>query len=1119
MVIRTKGRFTRPKFSALPQEPEVATKETVDSLLDLIEFNAEQNPDYVFCIQASVSRQDDAENAGNASFHGRSITFRELGAAVSASAAWLSSLRQLDQHGKPKPLALYLESDVGLFFYLVSLLSLDIPVLLLSARLAPPSVQHLLHKTGCDTVLVSARTKPALAGFLDGHVRLETVEPYATFLDGTSGTNGFVRGGQTEPAQQTRTPTSPLILHSSGTTGFPKPITLSPRYPLLYASCHEFPDDEQVEWTNLSTLPLYHGFGLLAPTLSLSIGMTCCFPPSSIIPAGYSTLALLETFDCRSLMTVPSIVGELLSMPPESSSRMLARLRLLEFLAVGGGALAPDLGSRLRDAGVRLVNHYGVTEIGPIAPIFRPGPDYNWRYLRLRSDTNLQLRPASALGAAAESASSPPKNNNNNINNNRCRLLGWPVVVGRTMGDDDDTQQPFEIQDDLERNPAAPPGRIEVRILGRTDDVIVLKTGEKVQPQQLEAALHAQPFVQTAVCLGRGQFEVVLLVQPREGIAMGEAEFVDAIWAVVVAVNPTLDRHARITSRAAIIVKPPHKAVPRTDKGSVSRKMVHEVFADEMRAAYAAMESEAAAAGAAGLGAVIGGGGDVVAGIRKMVRQVFVPDGGGGGDTADDDEQDLFELGMDSLQALRLARLVNSAVASLQPDRVSGKVAASTEFIYRHPSIARLARAVEELLRHGSSWEAGGGEPGQGRERAHAQMQSLVAQFTAKLSTQTPVVVLLTGATGALGVNLLFQLVKRRDVDKVICVARPSPDAGASADVGGLSENSTVSKLRAALSGASIALKKHHWNKIETVEDAQLQSSPSTLSRLALDVTHIVHLAWPMDFRRKLDSFDPHLRMLARLLELGRRAHAANPANPERRVRFIFASSIAAVEQYAGGRKVPERVMEDPATAAPMGYAEAKWVCEHITAFAATSLRDEVEPVVVRIGQLSGPEHNQGVWKIGEHIPTLVSVSRKIGAFPLLKGYVSWIPVDRAARALVDILFHSGRVSTPVLHLENPVRQPASDVMSLMAHELGLRGPGSFLPYDEWLKRALGTGSIDSLADFFEHHFQRLALGDVILDTTKSRRISATLRTSSGLTKELLAKYVRDWACQGFLKA
>ncbi|KAL2192285.1 hypothetical protein P885DRAFT_73122 [Corynascus similis CBS 632.67] len=930
--------------------------------------------------------------------------------------------------------------------------------LLLSARLAPPSVQHLLQETGCDTVLVSTRTRPALAGCLDGHVRLETVEPYTTFLDGTSCTNGFVRGGQTEPAQQTRTPTSPLIFHSSGTTGFPKPITLSPRYPLLYASCHEFTDDEQVEWTNLSTLPLYHGFGLLAPTLSLSIGMTCCFPPSSIIPAGYSTLALLETFDCRSLMTVPSIVGELLSMPPEISSRMLARLRLLEFLAVGGGALAPDLGSRLSDAGVRLVNHYGVTEIGPIAPIFRPGPDYNWRYLRIRSDTNLQLRPASAPGAAAESAISSPKNNSNN--NSRCRLLGWPVVVGRTMGDDDDTQQPFEIQDDLERDPTAPPGRIEVRILGRTDDVIVLKTGEKVQPQQLEAALHGQPFVQTAVCLGRGQFEVVLLVQPREGIAMGEAEFVDAVWGVVTAVNPTLDRHARITSRAAIIVKPPHKAVPRTDKGSVSRKMVHEVFADEMRAAYVAMESEAAA-GAAGLGAVIGGGGDVVAGIRKMVRQVFVPDGGGGDHTAGNDEQDLFELGMDSLQALRLARLVNLAVASLQPDRASGKIAASAEFIYRHPSIARLAKAVEELLRHESCWEAGGDEPGQGRERAHAQIQSLVAQFTAKLSTQAPVVVLLTGATGALG-------------------------------------------LRAALSGASIALKKHHWNKIETVEDAQLQSSPSTLSRLALEVTHIVHLAWPMDFRRKLNSFDPHLRMLTRLLELGRRAHAANPANPGRRVRFIFASSIAA------------RVMEDPATAAPMGYAEAKWVYEHITAFAATAIRDEVEPVVVRIGQLSGPEHNQGVWKIEEHIPTLVSVGRKIGAFPLLKGYVSWIPVDRAARALVDILFHSGRVDTPVLHLENPVRQPASDIMSLIAHELGLRGPGSFLPYDEWLKRALDTGSIDSLADFFEHHFQRLALGDVTLDTTKSRRISATLRTSSGLTKELLAKYVHDWACQGF---
>jgi nucleoside-diphosphate-sugar epimerase/aryl carrier-like protein len=797
----------------------------------------------------------------------------------------------------------------------------------------------------------------------------------------------------------------------------PKPIVLSPRYPLLYAACHEFPADEHVDWTNLSTLPLYHGFGLLAPCLALSVGMTCCFPPSSIIPAGYSTLALMEAFDCRSLMTVPSIVGELLAiMPPNdhdgssSSSSSSSgpslllprRLRTLEFLAVGGGTLAADHGLRLVGAGVRLINHYGVTEIGPLAPIFRPGHegdddndndnDYNWRYLRLRSDLDLQLRPA-------------PGSLPDDANNHRCRLVGWSIGCGGA--------EAFEIQDDLERNPDARSGRVEVRILGRTDDVIVLKTGEKVLPQRLETALGALPSVQTAVCLGQGQFEVVVLVEPAAArdVDMDDGEkdaFVSAVWEVVARVNPTLDRHACVTSKAAIIVKPPGKAVPRTDKGSVSRKMVHDVFADEMRAAYRAMENEAA--GAMSLAAA---GGGVASGIRRMVLQVLARGGDDGDDDDMDADQDLFERGMDSLQALRLARLVKSAVTSLRPDRAAAAagMASSADFIYRHPSIAKLTKAVQQLLvpddnKLAEEEVATTGDDAEQQERS-SYMRSLVATFTANMTNTAPpvhaqapprLVVLLTGATGALGVNVLASLVKRGHVSKVICVGRCQSTTADDAD-GPKKKNSgaILARLQAAVLAAGIPLEEHHWDKIETVEDRELLQSTTTttptttLSRLAAQVTHIVHMAWPIDFRRKLHSFGPHLRMLTTLLELARRAHAVNPGR-RRRVRLSFVSSIATVEHYAGAgagggpTRVPERITDDPATAAPMGYAEAKWVCEHMTAFAADAWRDEMEAVVVRVGQLSGAEQNGGLWKTGEHIPALVNASRRIGAVPLLKG-------------------------------------------------------------------------------------------------------------------------------------
>jgi acyl-coenzyme A synthetase/AMP-(fatty) acid ligase len=43
-----------------------------------------------------------------------------------------------------------------------------------------------------------------------------------------------------------------LILHSSGTTGLPKPIYLAHRYLLGYAACHRFAEDEVVNSPNVS---------------------------------------------------------------------------------------------------------------------------------------------------------------------------------------------------------------------------------------------------------------------------------------------------------------------------------------------------------------------------------------------------------------------------------------------------------------------------------------------------------------------------------------------------------------------------------------------------------------------------------------------------------------------------------------------------------------------------------------------------------------------------------------------------------------------------------------------------------------------------------------------------
>lgn len=869
-------------------------------------------------------------------------------------------------------------------------------------RLSPSNAQHLLETTDSQIVLVSKRTAPMLDGKIDSSFDLHTVHPYTAFLNTPNGeglpAKSHNRCDSREPDSRGRLEhANPdlkgLIMHSSGTTGFPKPIYLPNRYLLQSAACHEFPKSQDIDWVNLSTLPLYHAFGFLAPCLSLSIGMTCCFPPSSIIPAGQSTLDLLKTFDCRSLMTVPNIIDETLAINDGCSS-----LSGLEFLAVGGGPLKPDQALRLEEHNANLLNHYGATEVGSIAPIFKPGSDYDWPYLRIRSDLGLEVQPIE--GSA------------------RFKL------IGHVFGSD----ERFEVQDELERNPDSPPTHTEVKVVGRMDDVIVLKTGEKVMPQHLEGELNADPLIKTAVLLGQGRFELTVLIEPSTESSNGnskttienEDQLVEHIWKLISSKNASLDRHAQVTSEKAIIIKPTHKSIPRTDKGSVSKRQVYDLFASEIEAAYVAIESDAYDASLQRFDPE-----NVEGSILRLVEELFP------GISSSDVNEDLFELGMDSLQALRLARRINFAVqrhgkstpdlpAQDATDKTKGT---SAELIYKNPTIKMLATATQRLLAENDDGHTAV------VDRA-VEMRKMVQEFSTRIcdNAGSPYIkepnhgytVLMTGATGNLGTHVLAQLARSPSIKHVICLCRrkrsqQGPDATRGCNKESKGEDLSI-RLKTALDAAHIDLDNDSWAKVEVVdqedflndtngcdrqtlgqgngiEDKQVQDPSSAFSQLAGRVDHIVHLAWPMDFKRTLESFTPHMKMLEMLVKLARLSKSLRSTDTGAPARLIFASSIAVVRNHNCTRDafespniVPEVLMPIPETAAPIGYAEGKWVCEHLLDHARRTCGEEVEPVVVRIGQISGPESCDGVWNMREHIPTLVKNSVQIGAFPKLDG-------------------------------------------------------------------------------------------------------------------------------------
>lgn len=664
------------------------------------------------------------------------------------------------------------------------------------------------------------------------------------------------------------------------------------------------------------------------------------FAPSSTIPNGSLVISLLQAAkgEITSLMTVPTILEDI-TLQTNFLSHAAGELAKLDFVVVGGGGIKDAVGSKLASNGVTLLNHFGATELGALAPIFQPEDGHDWRYLRIRTDLGLRLESVESQGSDSDVS--------------RCKLIGHPFAW----------EEEFELQDDLAANPEKPDS--EVKILGRNDDVIILATGENVLPHPLERTLEQHCLVKRAIVFGHGQFELGLLIESLPTFGGPPEELVDEIWSTVEEANKLMDNHARISSKGAILVKPAEKDIPLTDKQSMKRKTVYKEFGQEISAVYTRLAADDISTSSVPIDL------ENLEESLRIIAQSCLPIYNNSEPW--NDNSDFIALGMDSLQATRFRRILQ---ASIQRSGASIPLLADLplDIIYSNPSVNTLAKALKSWF-HGSDSDL---DPTKDmtnliEKYAYAQRDSSVRGDKN--------IVLVTGSTGNLGANLLQGLSENQSIDGIICLIRSRSNEDAS-------QESLVTRQRKALEDRGIILSESAWSKINLLSwfpgADKLGLSEDNFRSLSLCVTHIFHGAWPMDFKVKVRSLEPQVKAMRDLIELARLAHVSKPSV---RPRVVLASSIAVVGRYHSDLQpsiVPETPMDDARSPLPIGYAEAKWVCEKVMESAYYHLKD-VEPIIVRIGQLSG-SNKTGFWSPKEHFPALVRASQEIGALPDMQG-------------------------------------------------------------------------------------------------------------------------------------
>ncbi|KAI1812806.1 putative NRPS-like enzyme [Poronia punctata] len=758
-----------------------------------------------------------------------------------------------------------------------------------------------------------------------------------------------------------------VIMHTSGTTGLPKPIIWT------HETCAQVLNSKSIQQTPFGdtptveaslqngkrvivTLPPFHG-ALLAQLVvgAIPYGNVVIAPVAAAIPTARAIVDALKKSPADIAIVVPSVVSEL-AEDPELLDYCASHLETIIYI---GGDLPQSVGDKVASK-LYLRCLWGATETGIVPQLlyrqlsrFDPLGRSLWRYV--------QFHPC--VGAVFE------------------KVTGgvYELVVRRdkTLRDTQpcftvpglDHLNEYRTKDLFEPHPNIP------NIWcwrARADDIIVFLNGEKTNPISMEQhIMTSNPEVSGALVIGAQRFQAALLIESSSKAVLTtaeEAELIERIWPSVEDANRSAPAHARI-EKPFIMILPADKPLIRAGKGTFMREPSIGQYKDEIERLYA--NSDVSLGDHQNGVPVIALHSIDFDGASRLVRH-HICDVTDWQDLGDGDN--FFERGMDSLQGLRLVRALRTAFHRHD---------FALSSVYQNPTVSQLTRAIlaqtEEAL-----------DELQAMRALYDTYRELIHQMKIPRhcperdgKASKPVNVMFTGSTGSTGVHILRALLKHGEIGHIYCVNRRE-DGGRALQFKGLADiNFDVTGLDKRVTFIKADLQQPYLGLGQNLYES-----------LRRQVGLIIHAAWPVNFNLTLSAFRPQFAAVVNLLAFG--AVAAS--------RFVFISSVAAVGGSATA--TPEEILQDFEVSPPFGYGRAKFIAELLTDTAAQHFKGLVPTTVLRIGQVAGAVRHPGLWNPKEWFPSMVLSSLYLGQVPDSLGHfdqVDFVPVDILADVILEI--------------------------------------------------------------------------------------------------------------------
>ncbi|KAF1995036.1 acetyl-CoA synthetase-like protein [Amniculicola lignicola CBS 123094] len=913
--------------------------------------------------------------------------------------------------------ALLASSSVTFMLIWLSLLRAGYEVLLVAPRSLPTAITHLLKSSSSFLIIHDAEHEHTVT--VARNIATELLQTSLFKIPWSSlsaliedplplslpSTTAFRRPSMADLA---------FYFHSSGTTGVPKLIPQTHNGAVGVLPLLQSPPALGPRIATFTATPLYSG-GIADLLRAWSAASPLWIFPEHRAPIiGSTILSVVTQIDNLSggrswrlgyLSCVPFVLENLVETP-----RLKERLVTMDAVGVGGAALPKALGDRLVRDSLRLVSRFGSSECGFLLSSSRNyDNDNGWDVLRVPVASGLEFR-------------------NLEGGDGKCELIvrdHWPMVSTATHA-----ARPFNTHDVF-----FPDELVQGawKYGGRSDTQITLSTGKKFDPVPIEDALRECSLVEDVIAIGNNRpFAAAIFIPSLKYNSKEDERKPGDIWEHVKWVNERSQIHAKIGEQCWIVLnEKQRKRVRRNLKGGAVRSEIEKDFKEELAQIYG-INNTVAREGKM-VKPVLHSPEDVAAKIKLIVHE-FVDSTLHRGE-----DFDFFDAGIDSAMSIQMRR----KICDLLPEEKRKKVPANV--IYACGTVKLLVNFVREMFNSPMSDHEG--RDSDEKLTKHQEMVSVVEQY---VSAQRNLLekakshllyrpmernqknqgrtVLLTGATGFLGVHILNLLIHDPSVARIFVCIRGSHLAPYEEQ-----QERARARVTSAMAFHKFAPEKCRDEEKQIVYVPFFLTEPDlglpveVYTTLVEETTHVIHAAWEVNFSLPFKTFASQIEgtvNMFNLLVLSLQYKNSCNHSPHYTPCIMFCSSVASVAnmQWTSSAKP---LSADPGDAADLGYGQSKWATESVLKNLAQRNSD-ISVSILRIGQLSGST-TTGIWNMKEAWPLMIDASLKIvgkqnrwaDGPSKTEPPLDWLPVDIAAKGISGHMKLDGGAGIRVLQVFN----------------------------------------------------------------------------------------------------